>query len=215
VPHAGTCVVDGWSQRGSRALQLWSSLHRESRAGTHLEDSGFIWGDDLGTQPSPPVAISRRLAVPARGDNETGWVDWEGIDEDGRALAEFTHKLIVLRRALPMLRRGRFLSGRHDEELGVKDVAWLTPAGDEMTEENWGDANALCMGVLLDGRAQETGIRRLGTDATLLLVLNAPRRRPLQTARGPRAVASGCASSTRTSQTSKACPSSRSGTNTW
>jgi glycogen operon protein len=29
------------------------------------------------------------------------------------------------------------------------------------------------MGVLLDGRAQETGIRRIGTDATLLLVLNA------------------------------------------
>ena len=32
---------------------------------------------------------------------------------------------------------------------------------------------ARCLGVLLDGRAQETGIRRLGTDATLLLVLNA------------------------------------------
>jgi glycogen operon protein len=29
------------------------------------------------------------------------------------------------------------------------------------------------MGVLLDGRAQETGIRRIGTDSTLLLVLNA------------------------------------------
>jgi glycogen operon protein len=28
------------------------------------------------------------------------------------------------------------------------------------------------MGVLLDGRAQETGIRRVGTDSTLLLVLN-------------------------------------------
>ncbi len=29
------------------------------------------------------------------------------------------------------------------------------------------------MGVLLDGRAQETGVRRIGTDSTLLLVLNA------------------------------------------
>jgi glycogen operon protein len=28
------------------------------------------------------------------------------------------------------------------------------------------------MGVLLDGRAQETGVRRLGSDSTLLLVLN-------------------------------------------
>jgi glycogen operon protein len=42
-----------------------------------------------------------------------------------------------------------------------------------MTPEHWSDAHARCMGVLFDGRAQETGIRRLGTDATLLLVLNA------------------------------------------
>jgi glycogen operon protein len=85
----------------------------------------------------------------------------------------FTQRVIALRGALPMLRRGRFLSGIRDDELGVKDVAWLTPAGDEMTEQHWPDGNARCMGVLLDGRAQETGIRRIGTDATLLLVLNA------------------------------------------
>ncbi len=106
-------------------------------------------------------------------DNEISWVDWESIDEDGRALARFTRKLIMLRRALPMLRRGRFLMGRYDEELGIKDLAWLTPAGDEMTPEHWEDGNARCMGVLLDGRAQESGLRRPGSDATLLLVLNA------------------------------------------
>ena len=61
----------------------------------------------------------------------------------------------------------------YDAELGVKDVSWLTPAGDEMTPEHWDDGNARCLGVLFDGRAQETGIRRLGTDATVLLVLNA------------------------------------------
>jgi glycogen operon protein len=72
-----------------------------------------------------------------------------------------------------MLRRGRFLTGRYDEELGLKDVQWLTPAGAEMGDEHWTDGNGRCMGVLLDGRAQETGIRRVGTDATLLLVVNA------------------------------------------
>jgi glycogen operon protein len=106
-------------------------------------------------------------------DNEISWIDWEGIDEDGRALADFVRRLLAIRTALPMLRRGRFLTGTYDEELGVKDVTWLTPAGDEMTPEHWEDGNARCMGVLLDGRAQETGIRRVGTDATLLLVLNA------------------------------------------
>jgi isoamylase len=106
-------------------------------------------------------------------DNEISWVDWEGIDDDGRMLADFTQKLIVIRQALPMLRRGRFLTGEYDEELGVRDVSWLTPAGDEMKPEHWTDPNGRCLGVLLDGRAQETGIRRVGSDSTLLLVLNA------------------------------------------
>jgi glycogen operon protein len=106
-------------------------------------------------------------------DNEISWVDWEGIDPDGRAQAEFVRKLLMIRRALPMLRRGRFLTGAYDEEIGVKDVTWLTPDAAEMTEQNWGDAHGRCMGVLLDGRAQETGIRRVGDDSTLLIIVNA------------------------------------------
>ena len=106
-------------------------------------------------------------------DNEVSWVDWEGIDDEGRALAEFVRKLISLRKALPMIRRGRFLTAAYDEELCVKDVTWLATSGEEMTAENWGDGNARCFGVRLDGRAQPSGIRRLGTDTTILLVLNA------------------------------------------
>ena len=105
-------------------------------------------------------------------DSPIGWLDW-ALDGEGRELAEFTRTMIALRQALPMLRRGRFLTGQYDETLGVKDVTWLTPAGAEMNEENWNDPSGRCMGVLLDGRAQETGIRRPGTDATLLLVVNA------------------------------------------
>ncbi len=106
-------------------------------------------------------------------DNEVSWIDWEGIDEDGVELLEFTRKLIQLRQNLPILRRGRFLSGVYNEELDVKDVTWLTPAGDEMTPENWEDPNARCISILLDGRAQPTGIRRRGTDVTLLMIMNA------------------------------------------
>ena len=106
-------------------------------------------------------------------DNEISWTDWEGIGEDGRALTRFVAELVRLRRQKPLLRRGRFLSGAYNEELEVKDVTWLTASGTEMTPENWEDANARSLGVLLDGRAQETGIRRRGTDVTLYLVLNA------------------------------------------
>ena len=104
-------------------------------------------------------------------DSEIGWINWE-MDEEGRELAEFTRRMIALRQALPMLRRGRFLTGEFDESLGVKDVSWLTTTGEEMADEHWTDTNARCLGVLLDGRAQPTGIRRPGTDSTLLLIVN-------------------------------------------
>ncbi|MDD0843557.1 glycogen debranching protein GlgX [Pseudomonas sp. Gutcm_11s] len=105
-------------------------------------------------------------------DNELSWVDWN-IDDEGRGLIDFTRRLIALRRAYPILRRGRFLVGHYNEELGVKDVTWLTPDGEEMSEEHWHDAEARCMGMLMDGRAQPTGIHRSGEDATLLLILSA------------------------------------------
>jgi glycogen operon protein len=106
-------------------------------------------------------------------DNEVSWINWEAIDDDAFDLLEFTRKLIHLRHTQPILRRGRFLAGTYNEELDVKDVTWLTPAGDEMGPEHWEDGNARCMSILLDGRAQPTGIRKRGTDVTLLLILNA------------------------------------------
>ncbi len=98
----------------------------------------------------------------------------------------------MIRHALPMLRRGRFLTGAFDEELGVKDVSWLTPAGAEMTDDNWNDGNARCLGVLLDGRAQETGIRRVGSDLDLAHHPELPHRHgAVYAARGGRRCAVG------------------------
>ena len=106
-------------------------------------------------------------------DNETNWIPWERIGDDGTALIEFTRKVAALRQTLPVLRRNRFLTGAMVEELGVKDVMWLTPSGTEMSSEHWQDKSARCLGMMLDGRAQASGIKRPAADATLLLVLNA------------------------------------------
>ncbi|WP_316168864.1 MULTISPECIES: glycogen debranching protein GlgX [unclassified Bradyrhizobium] len=106
-------------------------------------------------------------------DNATTWLDWMAITPQGRSLREFTRKLIAMRKAFPILYRSRFLVGSLNEELGVKDVTWLSPSGEEMTVEQWTDGNARCFGMLLDGRAQETGVKRRGSDATLLLIYNA------------------------------------------
>ena len=79
----------------------------------------------------------------------------------------------MLRRRYPVLRQTRFLSGAWNEELKVKDATWLTPTGEEMSPQNWQDAAAKCFGLLLDGRSQASGIRRRGSEATVLLVTNA------------------------------------------
>jgi isoamylase len=103
-------------------------------------------------------------------DNEISWIDWD-IGEGGLEQAEFTRKLIALRKSFPILRRSRFLTGEYNAELDVKDVRWLTP--DAADIEDWHDGNARCLGMLIDGRAQATGIRRPAMDATALLILNA------------------------------------------
>jgi glycogen operon protein len=72
-----------------------------------------------------------------------------------------------------VLRQSRFLSGIWNEELGLKDATWLTPVGQEMTADDWHNPAAKCLGILLDGRAQASGIRQRGSEATLLLITNA------------------------------------------
>jgi isoamylase len=105
-------------------------------------------------------------------DNEISWVSWQH-DEHAEALIDFTERLSWLRRRYPVLRRTRFLTATWNEELGIKDSTWLTPGGSELTPEQWQDKAARCFGLLLDGRAPTSGIRRRAAESTLLLVTNA------------------------------------------
>ena len=105
-------------------------------------------------------------------DNEISWVNWTGTPE-GDALTNFVRRLIRLRQTYPILHRGRFFTGEFNEAVGVKDVTWINASGEEMKPEDWQDSQMRCFGMMMDGRAQATGIRRPASDATLLLVLNA------------------------------------------
>ncbi|MCP1365171.1 glycogen debranching enzyme GlgX, partial [Halomonas sp. BBD48] len=105
-------------------------------------------------------------------DNEISWLDWN-LSGDAHAMIDYVRHIIALRHRYPILRRGRFLSGDYNEDLGLKEVTWLTPDGDEMDVERWEDPETRSLGVLLDGRARPSGIRRPGADVTLLLLLNA------------------------------------------
>lgn len=104
-------------------------------------------------------------------DDEISWLNWK-IEEKGQALIHFVKRLTNLRHKYPILRRNLFLTGAYDEEYGVKDLTWINANGAEMHDKHWGDSEMRCFGMLMDGRAQSTGVRQRGKEATLLLVIN-------------------------------------------
>ena len=104
-------------------------------------------------------------------DSEISWLHWD-FEEKGKSLVDFTSKLTRLRHKYSILRHSRFLSGDFNEETQAKDLTWVSTAGHEMGAGDWGDTNTRCVGMLMDGRAQETGVKKRGSDATMLIVFN-------------------------------------------
>ena len=105
-------------------------------------------------------------------DNEISWVDWN-IPDWGRAQMALVQRLTAIRLRYPILHRSRFFTGHEIEDLGVRDVTWINASGKAMRDKEWGDATMQCFGMLIDGRAQATGLRRFGSDTTVLIVCNA------------------------------------------
>jgi len=104
-------------------------------------------------------------------DNELSWVDWKLCEKNAEQV-DYVRALTRLRATYPILRRSRFLSAEPNPNIGLKEITWINVAGVEMTHEDWSKVGS-CIGMLLDGRAQPTGIRQRGHDATLLILFNA------------------------------------------
>ncbi len=83
-------------------------------------------------------------------DNEISWFDWEAGDGE---LMEFCRRLIHFRHDHPVFRRRRWFQGRAIHGTDVKDIAWFTLEGEQMAEENWGEAYAKSLGIFLNGEA--------------------------------------------------------------
>jgi isoamylase len=103
-------------------------------------------------------------------------VDWSRAAGE-RDLLAFTQKVARLRRRHPVFRRRRFFTGAYRGTGGdsAVDIAWLTPAGDEMTEADWRASYAKSVAVFLNGSAitepDPRGDRV--TDKKFLLLFNA------------------------------------------
>jgi glycogen operon protein len=85
-------------------------------------------------------------------DNEVSWVDWSTADQ---SLLAFTRQLAQLRRDHPVLRQRGWFQGRPIRRSprgpALPDIAWLTPEGNEMTDEHWESAGARSLQVFLNG----------------------------------------------------------------
>ena len=109
-------------------------------------------------------------------DNEITWVNWD-LDWRQKELLDYTRRILAIRHAHPVLRRRHFFHGTPIEENGHKDVTWLRADGTELTEGDWRDPNATCLGMLINGDATDEVDDRghpVHDDTLLLIVSNSP-----------------------------------------
>ncbi|MDZ4700418.1 MAG: glycogen debranching protein GlgX [Rhodothermales bacterium] len=106
-------------------------------------------------------------------DNAINWYDWS-LDEQQQEFLAYVSRLIAFRKAHPNFNRHRFLTGRRDGD-GERDVIWWHPAGREMDNGDWSDANLQTLGMLLNGSHINSVDARGNTlrDDTFMVWLNA------------------------------------------
>jgi glycogen operon protein len=128
----------------------------------------LVAGDELGrTQRGNNNAYCQ--------DNEISWLEWQRVRGEDEALRAFVRALIHLRRRHRVFSRPRFFRGEVLSEDGLKDITWVTPAGEEAKDEDWSNPVALTLGYVLGGAAGEfytTGGQR-DIDASFLVMMNA------------------------------------------
>lgn len=108
-------------------------------------------------------------------DSALSWMDWSLVEKNADLLT-FARKVTRLRRKHPVFRRRRFLKGQPVRSGGeVRDIAWLTPTGQQMTEQDWDNDFGKSIAVFLNGQALPEPDRRGEriVDDSFLLCFNA------------------------------------------
>ena len=163
------CGAEG--PTGDEKINDLRARQRRNMIATLLLSQGvpmLLHGDELGrTQNGNNNAYCQ--------DNELSWVDWTLLEENGD-LVDFTSAVVEMRHSHPVFRRRRFFAGRpirKGEEL--RDIAWFTPAGDEMSEQDWESGFGRSIMVFLNGDGIPDLDRRgeRVTDDSFLMCFNA------------------------------------------
>jgi glycogen operon protein len=106
-------------------------------------------------------------------DNELTWLSWELSDEQ-KAFLAFVKRVVRIGLEQPVFQRRHFFLGRSIRGTDIKDISWLEPSGEEMTDDAWNAGFVKCMGMRLAGDligdVDDRGEPIVGD--TLLLLLN-------------------------------------------
>jgi len=74
-------------------------------------------------------------------DSALSWLNWEDAAHPSNApMMQCVSQLVALRNQLPMLTENRFVHGRSRPAPGVPDIAWFGADGNELSPEQWADA---------------------------------------------------------------------------
>jgi len=107
-----------------------------------------LLGTLLMSQGTPMVLAGDEFGNSQRGnnnayaqDNETGWLDWSGLDDEP-LFAELVRKLIWLRRETPLLRLPQYVHGTLGLADSIVRIDWINQFGDSKHETEWAHSRA-------------------------------------------------------------------------
>ncbi|HEY4312517.1 MAG TPA: glycogen debranching protein GlgX [Pirellulales bacterium] len=106
-------------------------------------------------------------------DNELTWLSWD-LSPEQLKLHEFVKRVIKVFHEQPVFHRRRFFHGRALKGVEAREIAWLDPSGQEMSDEAWNAPYVRCLGVQLFGQSidVDTHGETIRGD-TMLLLFNA------------------------------------------
>ncbi len=97
-------------------------------------------------------------------DNETGWLDWSGLDNEA-LFNKLVCQLVRLRRENPLLRLPQYVHGSLEVPEGVVRVDWINQFGDTKQEAEWAHSRAFTKIIEL--------ARHDGTASAVAILINA------------------------------------------
>ena len=103
-------------------------------------------------------------------DNQITWYDWNAVDEE---FLVFCQKLIQFRKDHPVFHRRCWFQGEPIHQSEIRDIAWFTLEGEEMTEKDWQHGYTKTLGIFLNGTVKSGNLQREAlTDDNFFLLIN-------------------------------------------